>query len=290
MIQLLNRKDINPEKWNACISSSKHPLFYFLFEVMDIASNQKWEALVEDDYKNVFPLPYNYKIGLKYYYTPFWIQKTGWINPEPLHYNIDNYIKADYIDLFTQNLSAPNLNDRINWILNLDTDLNYSSNTKRNIKKSTLPDIKIYSLSPNAKNFTRYFRINKGQEISNINDEAYIRLEKIINYLDSQNMSDEFQVIKDGEILSKGIFIRFNNTYTYFKGCSSLNAKNTGAGHSLIDHAIRYAQNIHFKTFDFYGGHDIGMAQFYSGFGAKPLPYAHFVKNNLPKPLRWLKK
>jgi len=289
LIRLLNKKEIDPLKWNACITNSANPLFYFLFEVMDIASDEKWEALIDEDYQTVFPLHYNYKFGIKYYYTPFWIQKTGWINPEPKHYNPKNFIKAGYIDLFTQNLSSSELKNRNNWILHLNSTLNYSSNTLRNIKKSKLADVQILQVNPNAKDFTEYFKKNKCKDLSNLNKPAYNRLERIIDFLITQNRIVEFQAIKKGEILSRGLFICFNDTYTYFKGCSSLNAKNSGAGHALIDFAINYAQNNHFNYVDFYGGQEAGMAQFYSGFGAKPSFYRNYLKNNLPKPLRWLK-
>lgn len=290
MIQLLNSNEINKGKWDACINNSDNPLFYFLFEVIDIASDFKWEALIEDDYKNVFPLPYKIKFGIKYYYTPFWIQRLGWINTQPESFNLNLLSKVSYIDLFVQNINNTDLESRENYVLDLTLPFQFSSNTIRNLKKATAQSFTIIENNLNANSFVTFFKNNKGAELSNINNEAYLRLEKIIEYLKKENLISEYTCQHNNQILVRGIFVNYQNTCTYFKGCGTSEASNTGAGHFFIDFAIKKAHHRKCAKFDFYGGSNSGMARFYSGFGAQAQAYKHLLKNNLPKVLRWLKK
>ncbi|MDR0368513.1 MAG: hypothetical protein LBH82_05165, partial [Bacteroidales bacterium] len=76
-INLLQRKEIDVEKWNACIvanweTSSVAGMSWYLDKSCD-----DWNAVIIDDYRTVIPLPYRKKWGIKYVYPPFFASRTG---------------------------------------------------------------------------------------------------------------------------------------------------------------------------------------------------------------------
>ena len=78
-MKLLKKRDIDTEKWNACIASSDNPLIYGLIAYLDIVAKD-WQGLVWEDnnkYVAVFPLPIRVRYGLKYVYPPFFGNPDG---------------------------------------------------------------------------------------------------------------------------------------------------------------------------------------------------------------------
>jgi hypothetical protein len=76
-IKYLKHEQIDPEKWNAAVLSSETPLFYALFGYLDCVTENRWDALIFNEYEAVFPLPYKKKWGLKYLVQPVFCQQLG---------------------------------------------------------------------------------------------------------------------------------------------------------------------------------------------------------------------
>lgn len=76
-IKYLEHEQIDPEKWNTAVLSSETPLFYALFGYLDCVTENRWDALVFNEYEAVFPLPYKKKWGLKYLVQPVFCQQLG---------------------------------------------------------------------------------------------------------------------------------------------------------------------------------------------------------------------
>ena len=56
MIKYIKHQDIDKDKWNECVWNSPNGLAYVFTWYLDIVA-QEWDALVEDNYISVFPLP-----------------------------------------------------------------------------------------------------------------------------------------------------------------------------------------------------------------------------------------
>ena len=69
MIRYFKHREIDKEKWDACINQSLNGRFYVLSWFLDIVS-PGWEGLVEDDYVAVFPVPRKRKYGIPYLIQP----------------------------------------------------------------------------------------------------------------------------------------------------------------------------------------------------------------------------
>ena len=64
MIKYLKQSEIDYELWDECVAKSINSYIYGHSWYLDIVAGE-WDALVEDDYKSVFPLPYRIKYGIK---------------------------------------------------------------------------------------------------------------------------------------------------------------------------------------------------------------------------------
>ena len=94
MINYHRFKDIDFAKWDHCIDNALNGLPYAYSWYLNIAAEEQWDALVIDDYKAVFPLPFKNRIVYKQIYQPFYMQQLGlfYTNAElanQLHYCIE---------------------------------------------------------------------------------------------------------------------------------------------------------------------------------------------------------
>jgi hypothetical protein len=53
-----------------------------------------WEALIDDDYDSVFPVPARERFGIKYIATPIFLQQLGAFSPDKAAENVIN----EYLD------------------------------------------------------------------------------------------------------------------------------------------------------------------------------------------------
>ncbi|OIP03307.1 MAG: hypothetical protein AUJ97_04685 [Bacteroidetes bacterium CG2_30_32_10] len=60
-IRYLKHKEIDKDKWDNCIEKAFNGIIYAYSWYLDIVS-ENWDALIEDDYKTVFPLTQKKKI------------------------------------------------------------------------------------------------------------------------------------------------------------------------------------------------------------------------------------
>ena len=76
MISYLTRKEVDTEKYNACVAKAINSRIYAFSWYLDIVADN-WDVLVLDDYKVVMPLPWRQKYFVKYIYLPTWVQQLG---------------------------------------------------------------------------------------------------------------------------------------------------------------------------------------------------------------------
>ena len=78
MIRYLKHSEINPKKWNQTVCNSLFSTIFVEYEMLDLLTgSDTWDALVQDAYEAVMPLPYRKKGVLKYVYTPFFMPQMG---------------------------------------------------------------------------------------------------------------------------------------------------------------------------------------------------------------------
>ena len=81
MIQYIANDNLDYEKWDKCIIGSVNGNFYAKSWYLDIVS-PNWKALIQDDYKAVFPLPIKKRLGISYISQPLFTQQLGIFSSE----------------------------------------------------------------------------------------------------------------------------------------------------------------------------------------------------------------
>jgi len=300
MIRHLLPTEIDYEKWDNCINESFNGNIYSLSWYLDI-THPEWEALVEDDYKRIMPLPVSKKYGINYMMQPYFIQQLGIFSKSNLcSEKTEEFIKAipskiKYIDInlnIHNKLESSQFNQtkNINHLLDLvssyeKTRSKYSSNAKRNLKKAEKSKLQLMkSIKPNE--LIDLFKNNKGKEIEGFMDAEYKNLERLIYMSIHKGLGIIYGVFNSkNELCAGAFFTRHNKRLVFlFSGSNDL-ARENGAMFFLIDSVIKeYSPSQ--LTFDFEGSNDKNLARFYKGFGSKEVFYDRIRINRIRFPFK----
>jgi len=296
VIKYLERKNIDNDKWNACINHSFNGNLYGYSWFLDIVGGE-WDALIENDYERVFPLVHRRKFGIAYVYQPFFTQQLGLYSTTKLDSSaLSAFIKAVpakfkqvEINLNTLNKTEPGkykLIPQLNHELDLIHDYgsirkNYSDNLVRNIKKGEKAGL---TISKNIKpdDIIHLFRQNRGGEISHLREKDYLKLKRIAYtcmYKGIANIQGVYG--RDNQLVAGAFFILSNNKAIFLFSGLSEEGRQSGAMPFLIDSFIREHAGQHL-TFDFDGSNDPNLARFYKSFGSKECIYQRLEINRLP--------
>lgn len=303
MTRVLQRGQIDIERWDALVLKSPFFKHYYLSSYLDAAS-ENWCALVAEDYKWVWPLPFKLK-WTKKVYQPLLCQQLGPIgseklsNEELLHSlsileKSFNFWNVKFNDCYTE-LPFKGIKKHRNITLSLDQDYGTLSSS---YKRSVITSLKKF---PNdgsiiLENEYSHWAINafrsssRYKSLSILNDDFYARVKKI--YLAFERDSAAFTVsakIADrivGQILvleaGKRLLILF--TALIDEG------RKFGAMHAIFDHLIARYANKEGYILDFEGSNDDKVAQFYRSFGGEEHVYLQSHKLSPLERLKYFSK
>lgn len=300
MIKYLKHSEIDLRKWDVCINRSFNGNAYANSWYLDIV-HPSWEALVENDYERVMPLTGGSKMGVSYLFQPYFTQQLGVFSQSVLNPkivlefigHIPRHFKFIEINLNSLNkLDDPRFKaiPNKNHILDLINEYpkiaaKYSSNTKRNIKKSQkTTQTLMKNIKPEA--VVKLFRENRGKEIGKWDDGHYAILTRLMYTAVYKGKGIVYGVF-DGrnQLTAAAFFLKSNNRLIFlFSGADSF-ARESSAMTFLIDGVIQeFAPSQ--LVLDFEGSNNTDLARFYKGFGAKEVEYSSLRVNRLPFPLK----
>ncbi len=304
MIQYLVNTDIDYAKWDDCIRKSFNGNIYAYSWYLDIVS-PGWEALVDSEYISVMPLTARKKYGLNYLYQPAFTQQLGVFSVSTLpKEKVEAFLAAipSKFKLIEINLNKYNVIEegsfKLKKQLTHELDLIsayptlrtfYSVNTLRNITKAQKKNLTVnYKTEPTE--IIKLFRKNRGKEIAQLKAKEYKLLKNLIDFSVARGHGASWGVYTDkGDLCAGAFFVQSNNKVIFLFSATNAVSKKNGAMPFLIDHFIQEnAQRS--LTFDFEGSNDKNLARFYKSFGSKECEYLHIKRNNLPFPLKLLKK
>jgi hypothetical protein len=301
MIVYLKNPDIEREQWDNCITSSQAFKPYSFSWYLDIMA-PGWEALIDDDYDSVFPLPGFSKFGIHYITTPIFLQQLGAFSPDnPVDKVIHEFI--DYMPEFYKFIDlcvgqkvyykGYKTIERSNF--ELDLSLNYeklwdgfTSDCRRNIllgakkRNETTNDV-----SPDE--LINLFVFNKGTKVRGIKNRDYERLRSLMNYCISNNKGKIIGVRAARKKLIFGVFlVQIPGSVTLLFTATSTESRDRRTGYSVINEIIR-DNALTGTRLDFAGSSIPSIASFMESFGSKNVPYYRIYRNCLPWPIRMLK-
>jgi len=293
--------EIDRVKWDNCISNSSVTKPYPYSWYLDIMA-PGWEALVDDDYNSVFPLPARQRFGIKYIATPVFLQQLGAFSPDkPPEIVIDEFLEyiPECYRLIDLCVSHPvsckgfTVTEKANFELDLSSSYeilhgNFNRNCKRSIDQSKRFG-PVLTKDVTSSELISLFRNNKGKEIKGVKDVDYKRLDNLINYSVSNKKGKILGVRSGTEELIFGLF------YVYFKNRKTMIfLANTKESHEMRTGYYVYNELIKESAgsdtfFDFSGSSIPSIASFMQSFGSGNVPYYRIVSNRLLWPLSLLK-
>jgi hypothetical protein len=301
-IQYLQRAQIDIVKWDQCIETAPNGLIYgYSFYLDHMAEN--WDALVLEDYEAVMPLPWKKKWGIRYVYTPMFLQRLGVFGS-----NIDSSIEQDFykraanhfsfIDLMT-NASVYGQSwktrQRNNFIIPINRSYveirqHYSAECTKNIRKAVNRNCS-FTRDITIGQVIDLFRDAYGHYSPQINDEIYQRLSGLAETAIAHEklMVCGVKDAKDQTILFGALIFIFGNRLYYIAGAPTKAGRNARATYYFIDQLLKqFAGNP--LVFDFEGSDIPEVAAFYNRFGPQQETYYHSMYNGLPWWIRWAKR
>ena len=300
-IQILQRQEIDEEKWSRCMEDADNSRVYANHWYLDRVT-ENWEALVWGDYEFVMPLPVRKKWGIKYVFQPLFSQQLG-IFPAPTLETGEKFMTRLY-DLFSYcetNLNPHNLvfevlknaqiQPRDNFLLPLGEgysalSANFATNTKRNIAKAENNNLQLITgMQPN--DFIEFKMQNSGGRLIRKDTD---RLRNLVSFLGYKGLGDLQGVYtSQNELCAVVFFLRWKNRLIYLSASSNEEGKNLGAMYFLVNQVIKELAGEPY-IIDFEGSMIPGVARFYAGFGAFSETYYQLKLNRLPWPLKHIKK
>lgn len=314
---LLNRQDIDDEKWNTFVERSPQGYIYHYTWYLDIVC-PNWKAIViknNQEWLAVMPLNIQRKWGLSYIFQPLLTQflgilfkpqdskmeknlsdKKDWIteiiNYIPKQVKLFNYNFSPHFDyplpfywykyqLFTRYNYELDLSEGKNRLLeNLHTKTRYQikkTQKENNVVVEVSSDIDAF-ISEHKKSGRSFLNTNIFSLITDLYKKAY-----------TLNKATLLIAKSEDKILTGTIFMKYKENWINLYG-SLKNSQESEkrATEILLWKAIQMAVENGATRFDFEGSMIEGVERFYRKFGGKPVPYLNIQKNTIPL-LNWIK-
>ena len=298
-IHIIQSAQINICKWNDCINHNKG-LIYSQYEYVSAIADY-WHGLIIGDYEAVMALPLRKKYGIKYIYTPPFMQQLGLIGK----YNIEDitlfkrlkkfssYITYNFNFDNQKLLSSIPFTEHTNLILSL-TDSSesiqdkYAKSLQRNLQKAFNNGVIISE--GNHSESIGWYRKYQGEKIAHVSNADYDHLDKLLTLLKNKGqLICKNALNKQGETIATIVCLKDGKRIYNLLPSSSEQGKELSAMHLLLDAIIcQNAQSNY--TFDFEGSDIKGVQQFYLQYGATVQPYYRIHQNSLPLWLKLIKK
>jgi hypothetical protein len=283
-IQYLRHKDIDFVKWDNCIDHAINGLPYAYSWYLNIAAEEQWDALVIDDYKAVFPLPFKNRVVFKQIYQPFFVQQLGLFYTDKSHWPIICIIVLNkFLQLSEKcNCNSIRFNEMSSTFVKVKQKIThhidlqhsyetllaaYAVNNKRNVKKALKANLNMVSLNT-ANELIAFRKKYLAEELAGVqNDNDLERLKKLLEKALSLNKGFIKGVVDEhNQLLALCFILKSNNLLIYLSAVSSEKGKELNAMSLLIDSIIQQYANTTY-TFDFEGSMIPGLARYYKGFG-----------------------
>jgi hypothetical protein len=301
MIVYLKNPEIDREQWDNCITASQSFKPYAFSWYLDIMA-PGWEALIDDDYDSVFPLPGFSKFGIQYITTPIFLQQLGAFSPDKCSENAINEF-LDYMPEFYRlidlcvgqkvNRKGFTVTERSNFELDLSKPYeklwnNFTPPCRRNIEKSAKKKIEfVDNISPGE--LIDLFTRIKEKIIGSIKQRDFERLNNLMDYCLKTKKGRIIGVRGTKKKIVFGQFIIEAPDYiNLFFGVNTHESREKRINYFVINEIIR-GNAYSDKVLDFAGSSIPSIASFMESFGSVNNPYYRIYSNKLPWPIRFLK-
>ncbi len=301
MITYLKNEEIDRNRWDSCLAEIPGVRPYPWSWYLDIMA-PGWEALIDDDYDILFPLPRFRKYGFNYLATPVFLQQLGAFSAETdAGRKAEEFISflPGFYKLIDLNIAQEvktrkfQVTPRSNFELKLDDAyesiwFSYMTDCRRNINIAhRYPQEIVDNVKPHE--VISLFRTNIGKRAGVIRDASYHHLHSLMDHCTSTGKGKLLGVRSPKGKLIWGIFIIDTaNRITLLFTAGSRKSRELRTAYHVIDHIIKLYAGTG-KTIDFAGSSVPSIAIFMKSFGGIRTTYYRLYSNNLPWPARLFK-
>jgi hypothetical protein len=194
MIVYHKNNEIDREQWDNCIKNSPGSKPYGYSWYLDIMS-PGWQALVDDDYDSVFPVPGFSRFGIQYVATPPFVQQLGAFSPDKpanqavkefLEFMPDIYRHIDLCIAQKIQIDGYKVTEKSNFQLNLSETYDsiregFTTHCKRNIEIAAKkkPEI-VTNITPDE--IIDLYIMDNLKKIRGVNIRDYHRVRSLMNF------------------------------------------------------------------------------------------------------------
>lgn len=301
MIEYLKNNEIDRDQWDNCIRNShvKKPYGYSWY-LDNMAPG--WQAMVDDDYDSVFPIPGFTRFGIQYIATPVFLQQLGAFSPDKPSPDVFNefieYLPEFYklIDLCVAQNVIPGgfrITERSNFELDLSLPYEkirerFTSDCRRNISLAAKKKPELTS-DINPEELITLFKDNSGLKIRGVKLRDYERLKNLMSFCIANKKGKIVGVRSARKSLIYGVFlVRIHGSITLLFTATTSESLEKRIGYFAIDEIIKENSGTR-NILDFAGSSIPSIAAFMKSFGGINVPYYRIYRNRLFWPVRMLK-
>lgn len=301
MIVYLTNSEVDRDLWDTCISNSHELKPYGYSWFLDIMA-PGWQALVDDDYDSVFPLPGFTRFGIRYLATPVFLQQLGAFSPDKPSPDMVNefleFLPSFYrlVDLCVgQKVDHEgfSITEKVNYEINLSHPYNtlrdhFTTHCKRNIESASKKKPHLaFDVSPEQ--LIDLFIRNKGKEIKGIKSRDYQRLNNLMNYC-LQNRKGRIIAVKSGrkDIIFGTFIVETKGNMTMLLVVNTPQSRERRIGYYVVNEIIKEHASTR-TILDFAGSSIPSIASYMESFGAVRVPFYRIYQNRLFWPAKMLK-
>lgn len=303
MIRYLQNKEIDFVKWDAAVERSVNGNFSAYSWFLSIVSKH-WDALIEDDYEFIMPLPWKSKFGISYIFQPFFVNQLGVFSSQPVSQDrMNRFVEAIPMKfkLIESGLNKQNPVPEKKYSFEkkycqyidlslpyIESENKYSDNVLRNIRKAKKNNLIICEdISPALP--VEMFKNFRGIRLGHFTNGDFRMLLKLSEKMIRESKGFTTGTFdKNGKVFAAALFTKSHDCITYLKGGVNEEGKQTGAMHFLMDSVIKKYSDKNL-IFDFGGSSVPNVARFNRGFSLSEYTYYIIRRNDLPAYLKWIK-
>ncbi|HAM11217.1 MAG: hypothetical protein A2X05_13205 [Bacteroidetes bacterium GWE2_41_25] len=301
MIEYLKNSEIDRDQWDSCIRNSQSVKPYGYSWYLDNMA-PGWQALVDDDYDSVFPIPGFSRFGIQYIATPIFLQQLGAFAPDKssaevlrefLEYLPPFYKFVDLSVAQSVKIDGFTITERTN--LELDLSLPYekiregfTSDCRRNISLAGKKRPELNSdITPEE--LINLFRNNMGIKLKGVKLRDYDRLKNLMTYCIENKCGEILGVRTARKRLIYGLFIvRVHGSVTLLFTATTSESLERRIGYFAINEIIKEYSGSR-MILDFAGSSIPSVAAFMKSFGSRNVSYYTLYQNRLFWPVKMLK-
>lgn len=301
MISYLRNNEIDRKRWDACLMEISAAKPYAMSWYLDIVS-PGWEALVDNDYYAVFPLPCRKKFGISYIATPLFLQQLGLFTADGdrkrMAEEFISFMPGFFrlVDLcIGQEVSVPgySLTPKFNYELKLDDTyekvwVSYMTDCRRNINIARRYPQEIVE-DPVPEELISLFLTHTARRAGVTGKSSYVSLRALMEHCISAGLGRILGVRSPKGKLLWGMFvIETPGRTTMLFTAGSRKSRELRTSYLVIDYLIRsYAGTG--QVIDFAGSSIPSIAIFMRSFGGEKTTYWRLYRNSLSWPVKLLK-